>query len=135
MQYWLVKSEPFEYSFADLVRDGRTAWTGVRNYQARNNLRRMKVGDRVLYYHSRKGLEIVGIAEVAETAFPDPTAEKGDWSAVSLIPLRVLNQTVSLQSLKQDPAFAELALVRNPRLSVMPVAAELYERIMLLAGE
>ena len=133
MQYWLVKSEPEAYSYDDLVQEGRTMWDGVRNYQARNNMRAMKVGDEVLYYHSRQGLEIVGIAQVVKEAYPDPTAEKGDWSVVDLIPIRRLEKPVSLKSIKEHPDLQELALVRNGRLSVMPVPEASYRLILEMA--
>jgi len=130
MRYWLIKSEPYEYSFQDLVSDGRTRWVGVRNYAARNHLRDMSEGDLVLYYHSRKGLEIVGIAEVVKTAYPDPTAEKGDWSAVDLAPVKELNRPVSLKEIKQTEELQEMPLVRIGRLSVMPVEKEEFEHIL-----
>ena len=133
MQYWLVKSEPEAYSYDDLVEEGHTMWDGVRNYQARNNMRAMKVGDEVLYYHSRQGLEIVGIAQVVKEAYPDPTAEKGDWSVVDLIPIRRLEKPVSLKSIKEHPDLQELALVRNGRLSVMPVPEASYQVILEMA--
>ena len=99
MNYWLVKSEPFEYSYDDLVKDGKARWEGVRNYAARNHLRDMKKGDLVLYYHSREGLEVVGIAKVVEEAYPDPTAEKGDWSVVDLAPYQAFSIHVSLKDI------------------------------------
>lgn len=134
MQYWLVKSEPDVYGFEHLQRDGRTRWDGVRNYQARNNLRAMKVGDICLFYHSNIGLEVVGLAKVAQAYYPDPTAEKGDWSAVDLEPYKPLPQPVPLTVLKAHPALQELGLVRNPRLSVMPVTVEQFQVISELAG-
>lgn len=130
MNYWLVKSEPEEYGFPDLAKEKVGSWTGVRNYQARNNLREMAVGDQVLFYHSRQGLEIVGIAEVTREAYPDPTAEKGDWSAVDLRVVRPLNQPVKLSTIKETEALREMALVRNSRLSVMPVAEAHYHLIL-----
>lgn len=130
MNYWLVKSEPFVYSFDDLLRDGRTAWDGVRNYAARNHLRGMQEGDLVLYYHSREGLEIVGIARVVREAYPDPSAEKGDWSAVDLAPVQPLRIPVSLQAIKEIPELQELPLVRIGRLSVMPLSRAEFARIL-----
>ncbi len=130
MRYWLVKSEPYEYSFQDLVADGRTRWVGVRNYAARNHLQDMSEGDLVLYYHSRKGLEVVGIAEVIKAAYPDPTAEKGDWTAVDLAPVKELNRPVSLKEIKQTEELQEMPLVRIGRLSVMPVEKVEFERIL-----
>ncbi len=133
MQYWLVKSEPDAYSYQDLVDEGRTMWDGVRNYQARNNMRSMQVGDQVLFYHSRQGLEVVGLAQVVREAYPDPTAEKGDWSVVDIKPIRLLAQPVSLKSIKAHPDLQELALVRNGRLSVMPVPKTSFDLIMNMA--
>ena len=130
MNYWLVKSEPFEYSFQQLIDDGQTPWDGIRNYAARNHLRNMQVGDLVLYYHSRKGLEVVGIAEVISEPYPDPTAEKGDWSAVDMKPVQWLEKPVTLKSIKAEPRLADLPLVRIGRLSVMPVQAVEFELIL-----
>jgi len=130
MKYWLVKSEPFEYSYDDLVKEKRTLWDGIRNYQARNNLREMKKGDLVLFYHSREGLEVVGICRVVEEAYPDPTAEKGDWSVVDLEPVRWLNRPVRLQEIKAQPELKDIALVRNSRLSVMPLPEEAFQKIL-----
>lgn len=122
MNYWLVKSEPDVFSFDDLVRDGMAQWDGVRNYQARNNLRAMKIGDLCLYYHSNIGLAVVGIARVTREAFPDPTATAGDWSAVELAPVKPFQKAVTLKEIKENPVLSELILVRNGRLSVMPVS-------------
>ncbi|MCH2082425.1 MAG: EVE domain-containing protein [Saprospiraceae bacterium] len=130
--YWLVKSEPYEYSFEDLIRDGSTVWSGVRNYAARNHLRNMRQDDFVLYYHSRKGLEIVGIAKVQKESYPDPTAEKEDWSAVDLVPVKYLAKAVSLKTIKARPELAEMPLVKIGRLSVMPLTAEEFETILEL---
>ncbi|MCB9284205.1 MAG: EVE domain-containing protein [Lewinellaceae bacterium] len=129
MTYWLVKSEPFVYSYDDLLRDGVTDWSGVRNYGARNHLRAMKKGDLVLYYHSREGLEVVGIAQVVREHYPDPTAEKGDWSAVDLAPYKRLTRPVSLQAIKQEPGLANIGLVRIGRLSVMPLEKKEFFKI------
>lgn len=132
MQYWLIKSEPFVYSFDDLEREGKTIWEGVRNYQARNNLRTMKLGDRALFYHSNEGLEIVGVATVVAEAYPDPTAEKGDWSVVEFAPEQRLPEPVSLKTIKADPTLSDIALVRNGRLSVMPLKPKEFRHILQL---
>ena len=120
-QYWLVKSEPDAYSWDEFVRDGRTAWTGVRNYAARLNLRAMQVGDEVLFYHSNVGKNIVGIAKVTKTAFPDTTADEDGWVAVELVPVAPLKNPVSLEQIKNTPALKDIALIRQSRLSVMPL--------------
>jgi len=133
MNYWLVKSEPFVFSFADLEREGRTMWEGVRNYTARNNLRAMRNGDLVLFYHSNEGLEIVGIATVIKEAYPDPTAEKGDWSVVDLAPVKRLQKTVPLSVIKATPALQQIGLVRQGRLSVMPLRPEEFQAILQMA--
>ena len=130
--YWLVKSEPYDYSFEDLQKDGSTVWSGVRNYAARNHLRNMKQGEFVLYYHSRKGLEVVGIAKVQKESYPDPTAEKGDWSAVDLVPVKYLAKAVSLKTIKAIPELAEMPLVKIGRLSVMPLTAEEFTKVLAL---
>lgn len=132
MNYWLVKSEPDVYSYDQLVTDGRTRWDGVRNYQARNNLRAMQKGDICLYYHSNIGLSIVGIARVATEHFPDPTAEKGDWSAVELEPVKPFVRAVPLSEIKANPDLQELLLVRNGRLSVMPVTSAEFSTLLSL---
>lgn len=132
MQYWLVKSEPFVYSFDELVRTGRTMWEGVRNYMARNNLRAMKEGDLVLFYHSNEGLEVVGVCMVAREFYPDPTAEKGDWSVVDLVPVKRLNTPVSLKAIKVHPALQDIGLVRMGRLSVMPLEKQAFDTIMIM---
>jgi len=130
--HWLVKQEPEAYSWQTFVQDGGTAWTGVRNYQARNNLRAMKPGDGVFYYHSGVDKAVVGLAEVAKEAYPDPTAKEGDWVAVELKPLKPFGQPVSLQVIKGDPLLKQMVLVRNSRLSVMPVTAQEFNRILTL---
>ncbi len=134
MNYWLVKSEPDVYSFDQLTKDGRTRWDGVRNYQARNNLRAMQQGDICLYYHSNIGLEVVGIARVAKEHFPDPTAEKGDWSAVELEPVKLFARPVPLSEIKANPGLQDLLLVRNGRLSVMPVTSAEFSTLLALGG-
>jgi predicted RNA-binding protein with PUA-like domain len=131
---WLVKSEPSVYAWQDFLRDKRTRWDGVRNFEARNNLRAMKKDDVVLYYHSGEGKAIVGVAKVVREAYPDPTAKEGDWSCVDLVPVKALARPVSLAELKADDAFAELALVRKPRISVVGLAAAELAGILRLAG-
>lgn len=134
MNVWLVKSEPETYSWETLVKEGRTAWTGVRNYQARIHLRAMARGDLVLFYHSGEAKEIVGLASVAKTAYPDPTSKDGDWSCVDLAPVKPLAQPVSLQVIKADKLFQDLALVRNSRLSVSPVSQAQFRHLLKLAA-
>ncbi|MFN0013065.1 MAG: EVE domain-containing protein [Saprospiraceae bacterium] len=133
MAYWLVKSEPDVYGFEHLLADGSTRWDGVRNYQARNNLRAMRTGDLCLFYHSNIGLEIVGIARVRTEHYPDPTAEKGDWLSVDLEPVCRLNRPVPLPEIKAHPALQQFGLVRNPRLSVMPASADEFAVLLSLA--
>ena len=132
-KFWLVKQEPSAYSWDDFVKDGRTSWTGVRNFTARNNLRAMQTGDAVLFYHSVTGKAVVGIAEVARTAYPDPTAKEGDWSAVDLIPKQALPRPVTLDEIKAQPQLKEIALVRLSRLSVQPLSKAEFEEILRLA--
>ena len=127
---WLVKQEPETYSWDDFVRDGRTDWTGVRNFQARNNLRQMKVGDRVLFYHSGTGKSVVGVAEVAKAAYPDPTADDPQWVAVDLKPLEGLNEPVPLASIRYHAKLGNLPLIRQSQLSVMPLTKEEFETIV-----
>ncbi len=134
VKHWLVKQEPEAYSWADFVKDGSSAWTGVRNFQARNNLRGMAKGDAVLYYHSGEGKEVVGIARVTKAAYADPTADEGDWSAVDLAPVKPLATPVKLAAIKQDVKLKEMLLVRNSRLSVMPLTQPQYERVLELGG-
>ena len=130
---WLVKSEPSTYSWDHLVRDKSTRWDGVRNFEARNNLRAMKKSDVVLFYHSGDGKEIVGIAKVVAEAYADPTAKEGDWSVVDLAPERALSRPVSLAALKQDKTLSQMAVVRKPRISVVPVLSDELDRILELA--
>lgn len=134
MQYWLVKQEPEEYSWDQFVRDRGTAWTGVRNFQARNHLRAMKRGDRVLFYHSVSEKAIVGLARVARGAYADPTAGEGDWSCVDLAPVRPLAAPLSLDIIKADPWLRDLPLVKQARLSVMPLTRVQFSRILKLAS-
>jgi len=133
MNYWLVKSEPFKYSWEQFCKDKKTFWDGVRNYQARNNLRAMAKGDEVLFYHSNEGLAIVGIATVAKTAYQDPTTDDTNWLAVDLKPLKALKNTVSLATMKQTPGLENLALIKQGRLSVCPVTTLEYKIILDLA--
>src|SRR3954469_9345355 len=131
-QYWLVKSEPESYSWSDLVKDGKTSWTGVRNFAARNNLRAMKKGDVVAFYHSVSDKQIVGFAKVVGEAYPDKTAKKdeGEWSAVDLSPDKPLKTPISLEQIKNDSVLKNMALVRISRLSVTPVSETEYKRIL-----
>jgi predicted RNA-binding protein with PUA-like domain len=126
--YWLIKSEPSAYSFARLVADGKTAWTGVRNYEARNNLRAMKVGDQCLYYHSNEGKEVVGIASVVREGYQDPTTTD-DWTAVDVAPVRTLPRPVPLDELRTHPLLGKMMLFRRSRLSVVPVTKDEFEGV------
>lgn len=135
MAYWLVKSEPFKYSWQQFLSDGKAMWDGVRNYQARNNLQAMKKGEQVLFYHSNVGLEIVGLAEVTREAYPDPTTEDPRWVVVDIKPIRTLAHPVPLSLIKQIPELAELGLVRQGRLSVSEVRELEFRKILSLAGE
>lgn len=137
MAYWLVKSEPDAFSWQQQVENKVEPWTGVRNHMAKNNLKAMKKGDRAFFYHSNIGKEVVGIVEVAREAYPDPTiepGEKGDWVCVDMKAVRPLKAPVTLAQLKADPAFAELALIRQSRLSVMPISPEHWAAICALGG-
>ena len=131
-KFWLVKQEPESYSWEAFVKEGRTAWTGIRNFQARNNLRAMKKRDPVLFYHSGESKEVVGIARVAKEAYPDPTATEGDWSGVDLVPLKGLKKPVALEVIKADKALKDILLIRNSRLSVMPLTEAQFNRILEL---
>lgn len=131
MNYWLVKSEPDAYSFDDLVKDGKTDWTGVRNYQARNNLRAMKLGDKVLFYHSVSEKSVVGLSEVSREEFPDPTDEK--WIAVEIKPIKKVTKPVSLDQIKVEKSLENIALIKQSRLSVMPLTAAEYDTIIKLS--
>ncbi len=130
MNYWLIKSEPVEYSFDDLLRDGSTVWSGVRNYAARNNLRAMKAGDPVLFYHSVDDKEVVGICKVSKEFYPDATAAEGDWSVVEVEPVKKLNKPVHLSQVKETAALQNIALVKIGRLSVMPLEKNEFEKIL-----
>jgi predicted RNA-binding protein with PUA-like domain len=129
-QYWLVKQEPAAYSWEQFLREGRTAWTGIRNFQARNYLRQMRAGDRVLFYHSVSEKRVVGVAEVVREAFPDPTAPGEDWSAVELKPVQSLKRPVTLEQIKHDSVLKTMPLVRQTRLSVLPVTREQFSRLL-----
>ena len=133
-KHWMVKSEPASYSWEQFTKEGRAAWTGVRNFQARNNLRAMQVGDLVLFYHSVTGKEIVGIAKVAREAYPDPTADEPGWDCVDLVPVKPLKNAVTLDTIKATPAFKDIALLRQSRLSVMPLAPAEFAAIKKLGG-
>lgn len=141
--FWLIKSEPFKYAWSQLVADGKTCWDGVRNYEARNNLRAMKTGDLCLFYHSNEGKAVVGVARVVREAYPDPTAsdaadavdaaeEGGDWSAVDVAPHVALAVPVELATIKATPALAEMQLLRRSRLSVVPVTRREFDAIVKL---
>lgn len=134
MNYWLVKSEPEAYSWAQLVKDGKTAWTGVRNFAARLNLRAMKKGDLVLFYHSVTDKQIVGLARVAKEFYPDATAEDGDWSCVDLVPVKPLKNPVTLEAIKADKSLVEMKLVKQSRLSVTSLTPAEFTRVLELAG-
>jgi predicted RNA-binding protein with PUA-like domain len=133
-RHWLVKSEPSAYSWSDLVREKKTAWTGVRNFQARNNLRAMKRGDLVLFYQSVTDPSVRGISQVVKEAYPDPTATEGDWSCVDLIPVKPFPSPVTLSAIKAEKSLAEISLIKQSRLSVMPVTEKEYERIVELGA-
>jgi predicted RNA-binding protein with PUA-like domain len=135
MAYWLVKSEPVKYSWDKFVEDKKATWDGVRNYAARNNLKAMKKGDQVLFYHSNEGVEVVGIAKVAKEFYQDPTTEEEAWVVVDLKPFKKLKKTVTLVQVKADKRLENMALVRLGRLSVQPVTDEEWFVVMELAGE
>jgi predicted RNA-binding protein with PUA-like domain len=134
MHYWLLKSEPSAYSWDQLVKDGRTNWSGVRNHQAALNLKAMKKGDRAFFYHSNDGLEIVGVAEIVKEAYPDPTDKAGRFVMVDVAPVMPVKQPVTLAEIKKTPALKDLALVKQSRLSVSPVGAEEWRVITKMAG-
>lgn len=130
MAYWLVKSEPFKYSWDDFVKEGMAVWDGIRNYAARNHLRDMKKGDQVFFYHSNEGLEIVGIAKVSKESYQDPTTEDPAWLVVELKPFKKLKNPVSLKQIKEEKSLKDMALLRISRLSVQPVKEEEWEKVM-----
>lgn len=132
-KFWLVKQEPSAYSWADFVADGKTSWTGVRNYTAHNNLRAMRKGDAAFFYHSVTEKAIVAMARVIREAYPDPTAKEGDWSAVDLAPDKALSRPVTLDEIKRNPRLKEMALLRLSRLSVQPVTSAEFQEILRMA--
>ena len=131
---WLVKQEPSSYSWSDFVKEGRTSWTGVRNYTARNNLRRMRKGDEVFFYHSGEEKAVVGIAKVVREAYPDKTAKEGDWSTADLVPVKALPRPVTLAAIKANPRLKKIALVRQSRLSVTPLSPAEFRMILRMSG-
>jgi predicted RNA-binding protein with PUA-like domain len=133
-QFWLVKQEPSSYSWSDFVGEGGTSWTGVRNYTARNNLRRMHKGDEVLFYHTGEEKAVVGIARVTGTVYRDPTATEGDWSTVDLAPVKALVRPVTLREIKRNPQLKEIPLIRQSRLSVMPLAEADFREIVEMSA-
>ena len=135
MNYWLIKSEPSKYSWSQLLIDKITIWDGVRNYAARNNLQDMKKGDKVFFYHSNEGVEIVGIAKVAKESYQDPTTDNEAWVAVEISPLKKLTRSVTLSDVKADSRLTNMALIRLSRLSVQPVTPEEWNIILEMAGE
>jgi len=134
MAHWLLKSEPFKYSWDRMVADGRTHWDGVRNHQAANNLKAMRVGDRAFFYHSNEGLEVVGVVEIARTYYPDPSDPAGRFGMVDVQPVVPVKTPVTLKQMKTDPLLQGMALVRQSRLSVCPVADDEWARVCELAG-
>lgn len=130
MNYWLIKSEPGTYSWDDFVKLGRDHWDGVRNYQARNNMKAMKIGDQALFYHSVNEKSVVGIAEVVREHYPDPTTDDERWSVVDFVPIRKLKRKITLGEIKEDDRLSEMVLIRNSRLSVQPVKAEEFDLII-----
>ena len=132
MKYWLVKSEPYKYSWEDLLKDKWTYWDGVRNYQARNNLKEMKCGDLVLYYHSNEGKEIVGVSEVIKEHYQDPTTDDERWVVVDIKPIKTLKKAVTLKTIKEDDRLQDIALIKQSRLSVMPIKKKEYDIILKL---
>src|SRR5438094_9824306 len=132
--FWLVKQEPSSYSWSDFIGEDHTSWTGVRNYAARNNLRKMQKGDEVLFYHSGEDKAVVGIAKVVRTAYPDPTAKEGDWSTVDLAPVKPLRRPVTLHAIKSPAPLKQIALVRQSRLPVIPLAEPEFREIVKMAS-
>ncbi len=134
MNYWLVKSEPFKYSWEQFNKDGRTFWDGVRNYQARNNMKAMKEGDLVMFYHSNEGKCVVGVAKVVKEFYQDPTTDDANWVVVDLVPIETLARPVTLEQVKKDEYLQDIALVRQGRLSVMPLKKHEFDRILELGA-
>jgi len=135
MKFWLIKSEPFKYSWTQFLKDQRTFWDGVRNYQARNNLQSMSVGDKCLFYHSNEGKEVVGIAEVVNPAYQDPTTKETAWVVVDVKPVESLKHPVSLIKMKTDPRLSKMGLLRQPRLSVIALTEDEYNIILQLSND
>jgi predicted RNA-binding protein with PUA-like domain len=135
MNYWLVKSEPGAYSWPQLLKEGETPWTGVRNFAARNHLRAMKSGDAVFFYHSGEDKSVVGLARVVRESYPDPTADEGDWAAVDLAPVKPLAKPVALSQIKADKILKEMVLAKQSRLSVTPVTRDEFKRLLELSGK
>ncbi|MEO9633716.1 MAG: EVE domain-containing protein [Parasphingorhabdus sp.] len=133
-QYWLMKSEPDAYGWDDLIAEGEGTWDGVKNAQASNNMKAMKKGDEVFFYHSRQGLEVVGIMEVSEEQSPDVTTDPDRWVVVKVKPVRKLSKPVPLKAMKQNPTLANLAILRQTRLSVAPVTAEEWDAILAMGA-
>ena len=133
MNYWLVKSEPFKYSWEQLTRDKKTFWDGVRNYGARNNLRDMKKGDEVFFYHSNEGMEVVGIAMLVKESYQDPTTEDKNWVVVDLSPVKPLMKPVTLGQIKAEPKLANMELVKNSRLSVQKVTPDEWKQVLKMS--
>lgn len=134
MNYWLMKSEPGSFSWDDLLKNGSTYWDGVRNYQARNNMKKMSKGDKVLFYHSLKGKEVVGVAKVSKEAYQDPTTDDERWVAVDIVPEKTLPDSVTLKDIKADDQLQEIALIKQSRLSVLPLKEQEFHRILEKAG-
>lgn len=135
MAYWLLKSEPFKYSWDQLVKDKKTHWDGVRNYLARNHLKTMKKGDKLFFYHSNEGLEIVGIAKVVKEYYQDPTTPEPAWVVVDIAPVKKLKKAVTLTQVKAEKDLQEMSLIKSMRLSVQPVRDEEWKKILIMAGE
>ncbi|RYF23158.1 MAG: EVE domain-containing protein [Flavobacteriales bacterium] len=135
MKHWLVKSEPFKYSWDKFNEDGRTFWDGVRNYQARNNLREMQEGDLVLFYHSNEGKHVVGVAKVVKEAYQDPTTDDKNWVVVDLVPVQSLDNPVTLEQIKAEESLKDISLVRQGRLSVMPLKATEFDKILEMGSK
>ncbi len=133
MNYWLAKSEPFKYSWDDFLKDGSTYWDGVRNYQARNNLKAMKVKDKVFFYHSNEGLQVVGVAEVIKEHYQDPTTDDQRWVVVDLKPVDTLENPVTLAQIKEEPSLKEISLVKQGRLSVIPLSKKEFDKILSMS--
>ena len=133
--FWLVKQEPSSYSWSDFLADGETSWTGVRNFSARNNLRKMRTGDEVLFYHTGDEKSVIGIAKVIRTAYPDPTAKEGGWSTVDLAAIKALEGPVTLRDIKNNSRLKGIPLIRQSRLSVMPLAEPEFREIVNMADQ